>query len=110
MLPLVKSIESALILGGVPVLKRVVSIPIERKYGDNPLDGLSPSGPSSNTSLPRNILLSIYVPVVKMTALAVYSFPLSVLTPKTCLSSCNKDTTVSSLTVRFSVFNDNCCK
>ena len=70
MLPLLRSMEPDLILGGVPVLNLIVLIPIERIYGDKPKDGFSPSGPSSRTSSPLKILLSIYVPVVKITALA----------------------------------------
>ena len=41
--------------GGVPVFNLNVSIPILLKYGDNPSDGFSPSGPSSLTSWPLKI-------------------------------------------------------
>ena len=44
-LALLKSMESLLIRGGVPVLSLKVSMPMLLKYGDKPREGLSPSWP-----------------------------------------------------------------
>ena len=94
-----------LIRGGVPVLNRRRGKPRARRLSARPMLGCIPSGPEGITASPVMQVLSRYVPVAMITALASYWAPSWVMTPVTAPFSVKISTICACFSSKFSWFS-----
>ena len=91
--------------GGVPVLKRISSMPCRRRLSDSPSDGSIPSGPELYAVSPTTTRPFRYVPVAIIIFSASHSAPREVLRPWTFPSFTSISVTSACTRRRFTVFS-----